>query len=125
MMAEISTLLLNQRIRNRIIEVLEITASYESQEKFGADEVINMWEDWVDDDRIGKYVEPVFSKQEQACMIEYHNIWNYVADHTPQCLPDISELKGNEYWLSLMATASKALSIFNQRGKQSEENEIT
>jgi hypothetical protein len=124
-MEEISNILLNQRIRNRIIEVLEITASYEKQEKFGGNEVINMWEDWVDDNRIGEYIEPVFSKQEQECLTEHHKTWSYVADHTPQFLPDINELEGNEYWSSLMASASKALSIFNRRGKLSEENEIT
>ena len=124
-MEEISDLLLNQRIRNRIIEVLEITASYEEQEKFGSDEVVNMWEDWVDDNRIIDYLEPVFTKQEQECLAEFHKTWNYVADHTPQILPNISELKQNEYWSALVDAASKALVVFSQRGKMSEDIEIT
>ena len=124
-MEEISDLLLNQRIRNRIIEVLEITASYEEQEKHGGDEFINMWEDWVDDERIGDYVEPVFTKKEQERLAEFHKAWNYVANHTPQFLPDISELKKNNDWTNLMASASDALAVFRQRGKLSEESEIT
>jgi len=124
-MEEISDLLLNQRIRNRIIEVLEITTSYEEQEKHGGDEVINMWEDWVDDERIGDYVEPVFTKKEQERLAEFHKAWNYVSNHTPQFLPDISELKKNNDWTNLMASASDALAVFRQRGKLSEESEIT
>ncbi|HID03063.1 MAG TPA: hypothetical protein EYP18_07650, partial [Desulfobacterales bacterium] len=61
-MDDISDNLLNQRIRNRIIEVLEITSSQSDLEKFGANEAVNMWEDWVDDERIKDYVEPVFTK---------------------------------------------------------------
>lgn len=124
-MEEISKLLLKQRIRNRIIEVLKITASYEAQEKFGGNEVINMWAEWVDDARIGGYTEPVFSNSEQECLVEYHKIWSYVTDHTPHALPSVSELKGNQYWSSLVATASKALTVFNRRGRLSEEKEIS
>jgi hypothetical protein len=124
-MQEISDILLKQRIRNRIIEVIEIIASYEAWEEFGGDEVINMWDDWVDDNRIGHYIEPVFTKQEQECMAELQNRVNQVVDHAPQFLPSISELKGNAYWSSLVLSASKALAIFNQRGRMSEEIEIT
>lgn len=68
---QISKKLLYQRVRNRIIEVLEVTADPAQHEKFGGDEIICMWEDWVDGQRIPEYVEPVFSLEEQAAISEY------------------------------------------------------
>ena len=44
-MKEISDKLLKQRLRNRIIEVLEITSSPEEQRRLGPDEVICLWDD--------------------------------------------------------------------------------
>ncbi len=74
-MEEISELLLNQRIRNRIIEVLEVYASVDDQKFFGTGEVVNMWEDWVDDKRLPGYREPIFSKQEQLAISAFHSAW--------------------------------------------------
>ncbi|MDH5409142.1 MAG: hypothetical protein OEY00_11085 [Gammaproteobacteria bacterium] len=122
---EISKKILYQRIRNRIIEVLEITADPSQHEKFGGDEIICMWEDWVDDQKLPEYVEPVFSQEEQTAISEYHKIWNEVADNTPHLMPSVNELVKNAYWQKLIKQAEKALTVFSIKGRYSEEVEIT
>ncbi len=124
-MEDISNTLLNQRIRNRIIEVLEVTSSPSDQEKLGANEVINMWEDWVDDEKIKNYVEPVFTKQEQEELLKFHTTWHHVTNNTPKNMDAISDFLHNKYWLQLMSSATKTLDTFNHRGKLSEDAEIT
>ena len=84
-----------------------------------------MWEDWVDDDRINGYVEPVFSQEEQSALANIHRTWNNVADNTPQNLPAIEELLKNKYWKTLITCADETLHVFLKRGKFSEDAEIT
>lgn len=50
-----------QRIRNRVIEYLELASSFDNQSAYQAavpyihvpNEIINQWEDWVDPDWTG------------------------------------------------------------------------
>ena len=124
-MEKTSEKLIHQRIRNRIIEVLEIMASYDKQERFGGDELLNLWEDWVDEERLGSYREPVFTLPEQEQLSKVQHFWLLAAENTPNPLPDISELMSNDDWAALQVSASDALAVFSFRGKFSEEREIT
>lgn len=123
-MEEVSDLLLNQRIRNRIIETLEVYVSVEDQKLFGPDEVINMWDDFVDDERLATYDEPAFNKQEQLAISVFHNNWNRVCDNTPQHMPPIEQLVKEQYWVQLMNDAREALLILAIRGRLDEDQEI-
>ncbi len=123
-MSKISEILLNQRVRNRIIEVLEIYCSFENQEIFGPDEIINMWDDLVHDNYLNTLVEPVFSLEEQYVFSDFHNNWKEICDNTPQYMPPLSILKKDHKWISLMINAKKALNIFLIRGRFNEEVEI-
>lgn len=114
-----------QRIRNRIIELLEIMTSFSEQEKLGADEVVNMWQDWVDDERLHNYIEPVFSTEEQCSLAKFNTTWQEVTDRFPQFMPGIADLRTNKDWLHMMHEANTTLQSFNLRGKLSEEIEIT
>ncbi|TGK41523.1 hypothetical protein [Leptospira andrefontaineae] len=122
---DISERLLLQRVRNRITEVLDIASDIEAHYRFGGDEIINLWEDWVDEYRLNRYIEPVFSKSEQTAIKDFHRIWLYVCENTPQILPPVEELSRSDLWLQLIAIAQDSLSIMNERGKFSEETELT
>ncbi len=122
-MNNISDTLQKQRIRNRIIEVLEMTSSKSDLKKIGADSIVNMWEDWVDDEIIKEYREPVFTKQEQKALLAFHSRWKSVTDNTPKDMPPITELLLNKYWLQLMASAKTTLDVFSQRGRLKEDTE--
>ena len=124
-MESISSTLLNQRLRNRIMEVLDVYTSIEDQARLGPDEVINMWEDYVDNERLKEYIEPVFTLEEQQAIKQFHNSWNKICDETPTYMPDILDLINNKNWLHLIKHAKEIYALFNKRGYLSEENEIT
>ena len=131
MTERISAMLLDQRIRNRIIEYLETASSYEEQKKFETDvpivhvpnEIINEWEDYVNRDCLSECAGPVFSPEEQIAIRQFDAVWAQVADDTPNPLPPLSKLIGTEPWERLRTAASQALGVFQVRGKFDEERE--
>lgn len=124
-MAEISERLLAQRLRNRIMEVLSIYSTDEDWEYLGPDEVMNQWEDFVDEIRMPLYIEPVFTKQEQDNLRAFHNFWTEYCNSTPKNMPPFKEIKATSEWQSLKTEAQKLLEIFELRGSLNEEVEIT
>ncbi|MCE2029465.1 hypothetical protein [Sessilibacter corallicola] len=120
---KIPTKILYLRIRNRIIEVLKVIADPALHEWFGGDEILCMWEDWVDDRKISEYTDPEFSKEEQTAILEFHEVWVRACENTPQVMPPIRALKNNTYWLQLIEQARKALIILSIRGGLNEESD--
>jgi hypothetical protein len=127
----ISPILLDQRIRNRIIECLEIASSYDEQLKYEANvpiahvpnEIINMWEDSVDRSRLDEFAEPVYSPNEQAAIRRFHAVWEGATKDTPDRMPPLSKLIGTEPWERLRVAAQQALAEFRLRGKFNEDRE--
>lgn len=119
-MTSITKKLLQQRIRNRIIEYFDL--SYEEIAKFGAFEIINMWQDFVPegwDENFFK--EPVFSKKEQAHIKQFCEIWGRTAEATPADIFDKETLQNSIDWSTFVSEAKKAHKLFEERGKFSEE----
>lgn len=121
-MKEVSQILLLQRIRNRIIETLTSYTHESTWDLFGADEMVNIWEDWVDEQRLESYIAPVFSQSEQAALHQFHQDWLDYCDNTPFQLP--KDFKENEQWQQLLNSAQKALNTFNAIGTFDEEREL-
>ena len=126
MKSEISVVLLRQRIRNNIIDYLELAASPDEQREYERNvpiaqvpnEMINMWEDQVDSNDLDWYCPPVFSPEENTAIRQFHEIWNRVADETPSPMPyTIEALIDTEPWSRLADAARRALDVFNQRGR--------
>jgi hypothetical protein len=118
--------LLRQRIRNNIIAYLEVAASVEKQRIYERNvpiaqvpnEMINQWEDSVDSKDFDWYCAPVFSPEENMAMRQFHEVWNQVADETPNPMPyTIEALIGTEPWSRLMNAAQLALAVFERRGR--------
>jgi len=107
------------------MEVLSIYSCNEDWELLGPDEVINQWEDFVDEERISIYIEPVFTKQEQECLRAFHQLWLSYCDSTPKVMPPLKEVMVTPEWQYLQREAKKLLLAFELRGKLSEEIEIT
>jgi len=129
---KISRQLVQQRVRNRIIEYLELAASAEQQRDYErrapiakmANEMINQWEDWVNADRWDWYSQPVFSAEESKAIQSFHAVWLGVADQTPVPMPHtIEELIGTSAWNCLMVAASDTLKVFSLRGRFDDEEE--
>jgi hypothetical protein len=120
-----------QRVRNRIIEYLEVAASFEVQRKYQdhapnvsvPNEVINQWEDWVSPTWEAELVEPVFTSDEGGGIKEFYAAWNKAIQQTPNPLPALEVLSQIPAWEALRNAAEKLGETFNRRGKLSEEVE--
>jgi hypothetical protein len=120
-----------QRIRNRVIEYLELASSYEDQREYQSrvpihvpNEIVNQWEDWVQCPGDLTFSEPVFSAAERDAVVRFHAVWDEVANNTPDPLPDVEDLFVTEEWRRLRDAALDALQVFRVRGKLSEDHEI-
>ena len=129
---KISRQLLQQRMRNRIIEYLELAASAEAQREYERrapiavipNEVINQWEDFVNADDWDWYSQPVFSAEESEAIRSFHAVWLVVAEETPDPMPHtIDALIGAPAWNRLMVAARDTLKVFSFRGRFDEQRE--
>lgn len=128
-----SNRLIEQRIRNRIIEYLELASSFEAQHAYQRDtiafvpaEMIDQWEDWnpVDQSRWpGRLAEP-YSSDEIEAMHTFHAEWLWVVEHTPRPLPDLAAVQDDPAWDRLRQAAAAALSAFESRGRLPEDREV-
>lgn len=107
------------------MELLSGYACNEDWELLGPDEMINLWEDVVDEGRITIYIEPVFTRQEQHNLLAFHKLWLKYCELTPKMMPPLKEMKITPEWQFLQAEAMKLLEVFDLRGRLSEEVEIT
>ena len=124
----ISPALLKLRIRNRIIEYLELASDFDKQIKYKDEvpiahvpaELICMWEDSVHKEDAAFYSAPIFSREEQKAIWAYHEIWAKIADVMNDKL-DISELQKTKPWNEMRLAAQGALEVFMDRGIMSED----
>ncbi len=123
MSENISKILLQQRVRNRIADVLDQASSFEGIARFGAFEVINRWEDWVSKPKEDFFAEPVFSELEQAAIRRFHAIWDKCAEQTNEDTFDAHALSELEQWRAFRMAAESTLKLFEQRGRFSEDEE--
>lgn len=118
--------LVHQRIRNRIIETLEIIVESEvSVPAYGFDELVNDWDDYVriempDDE----FPTPVYTATEIALMRDVTRAVDALSKATPQSIPNDDATLALPEWGQLVATAQNALGEMLKRGKLSEECEV-
>ena len=123
-MNEISDTLLKQRLRNRIIEVLETFSDQSYVEKLGTDEIIECWYDFVDDEKLSFYNEPIFTKNEINALNRFHYTLESLFKKVPSTW-SIQDLLNNEPWSKLKSASTDELQIFMERGLLNEDEEIT
>lgn len=117
-----------RRVRNRIIEYLELASSFEAQSQLqagapamsAADEVLNQWEDWVTPDWKQHFTEPVFSAEERNGIAQFARVWREIADSAPHPLPPLEMLFATPSWQSLQRAAAALLAVFLLRGRSDE-----
>lgn len=119
----VSSALVDQRIRNRIMEYFEIASSFQIMGKFGTFEVINMWKDWVNPEDLTVLTEPVFSLPEQDTIRQFCVIWEICAEETEENIFDTNSLCKIDNWQTFRNSAASALKVFLIRGKFSEDSE--
>jgi hypothetical protein len=118
-----------QRVRNRLIEYLEVASSFEAQRAFQAqspeldvpNEIIQQWSDWVSPNWRSELIAPVFSEDELTAITQFQMIWLAISQDLVQPLPALDILQHSPLWEKLRLCAQQTLSIFMTRGLFSEE----
>ena len=120
-MDEISQQLLYQRLRNRVIDLLDLYCSFDDLAKIGSFEAINMIDDWLplDYDKVPN----VFIEQEKRAIEEFIKLFETVSNATDEDIWEVNWFKSSDEWIRLSAAARNALSVLFERGRFSEEIE--
>lgn len=120
-MSEVSKRLLDQRLRNRIMEQLLGLVEWEDTLKWGAAEYINSFYDFFPDDG-GVPDNPCLTERERAALEPVTQLMSAACDATPQ-FPDDEEFKAACWPQRIAQVAQEALAIMIERGRFSEDQE--
>ncbi|MDA8747678.1 hypothetical protein N9M66_05660 [Litoreibacter sp.] len=113
-MNEISQQLLYQRLRNRVIELLDLYCSFHDIAKFGAFEAINMVENWLPLDY--EKAPKVFSQKEKDAVREFIELWDVAADATHEDTQDVAWLESSVEWVRLSNLRSELFASSRSAG---------
>ncbi|MCB9540072.1 MAG: hypothetical protein H6704_27985 [Myxococcales bacterium] len=102
-------------VRRRVVEVLELIASEESQLEYQtqapgvhvAHEIFNQWEDWYRPS--AEYFPLAFTAEELEVLRAFHEVYEQVCAETPQILPPIGLFVATEAWRRYSRAAHHAL----------------
>lgn len=122
-MDEISNQLLYQRLRNRVIELLELYSTFEDIAQFGSFETIEKVFDWLPIDF--DIVPLVFSEQEKETVIGFIRLVGEASDATQENTWDVDYFRSSKEWCQLRHFAESALQTFLARGRFSEDEEVS
>ena len=120
--------LVAQRIRNRVIEYLELAASMQAQREYQRSapsvcvphEVINQWQDWVPQDPRTARPLAVYDQREVRALRQVQAAWEAAADALPEH-PTLDDAQHLTQWAHLAVVAGEALAVFAVRGRLPEE----
>lgn len=122
-----------QRVRNRIIEYLELASSFEAQRRYETDapiahvpyEVINQWDDqvWIHPSE-NPHNFDVYDAAEVEAFCRFQEVLDAVAAAVPDDYPPLRDVLGLPEWTLLCDTARQSLSVLMRRGKFPEDREI-
>jgi hypothetical protein len=122
-----------QRIRNRVIEYFEVAASFDAQQKYARDvpiahvpyEVINQWEDWVwKDPRSDPDLPTVYAADEVEALRQYQSVWDVACRAVSDDFPSLDQVQALPEWEQLRQAAESALGVFARRGRMPEDHEL-
>lgn len=119
-----SSLVIEQRLRNRIMEVIEILADGDGGvRRVGAHEYFNLFYDFIPHRDDGEmYPSSAISLDERELILEVRGILDDACDATPRLMGD-DELIGTGWPKRIQAVARKALDLMLTKGRLSEEFE--
>lgn len=114
-----SKYLVYQRIRNRVIELLEMYASLECVAQFGAFGIIEMHDDFLPIEF--SEIPDVFTTEEQAAIANFTALVEQASAATITDTSDLEWLVDSEEWWSLSVFSKQALKVFIKRGRYEEQ----
>lgn len=130
---EPSERVVEQRIRNRVMDYLALAASYLAQQEYERTvpiahipyEVINQWED-----QFPRGLEweleraSVYTSREAEALRRFEGVWKATTDAVPDDYPSLRAVQALPAWQELQTAAASALDILEQRGRMPEDREV-
>lgn len=124
--------ILLQRVRNQLIDYLEVASSFAEQRRYQAKspqlhvalEIIEQWADWVGPDWRESFTAPVFCADELQAIESFQSIWSALRSRLPQPLPSLEQIQSEAMWDELRRAAAVTYACFLRVGKMSESVEF-
>jgi hypothetical protein len=123
--------MVEQRVRNRLIEYFEWASSFDEQRGYQAvapvavaGEVFNQWDDWTGPEPVAAdSFGPVYSCDEVEAMLSYDSVLTRAIDETPDVWEPLETFQALSIWEELRQAAADALTVFRRRGTFPEDHE--
>ncbi|WP_154795803.1 hypothetical protein [Occultella kanbiaonis] len=120
-----------QRIRNRLIEYFEFASSFTAQLRYEAAapivhvpyEIINQWEDWTLGLDLWLDEAQVYTAEEKEALRRFQVVWDRAADDLADDYPALRQVQAMPAWKELRQEAELALAVFAHRGRLPEDHE--
>lgn len=120
-----------QRVRNQLIDYLEVASSFAEQQRYQLKspqlqaplEIIEQWADWVGPNWRDHFKAPVFSAAELDAVERFQRMWSSLSKLLPQPLPTIELIQKDPIWEELRVAAATTYACFLRVGKLSETTE--
>ena len=114
---------IDQRVRNRLIEYLEMISEYDSSPpEFDLNETLNQWEDWTPQPWNERFFpKPTFTPEETKALKSVNESWIELCESTPANISDEPAVTKTSAWTDFTEKSKLALEIMSQRGLLDEE----
>jgi len=116
--------IVEQRIRNRIIQYLEMISTYENDPPpFDLNEVLNQWNDWVNDEcsvAEEEFPIPTYSLPERSALIVVNMAFNVLCKATPGIIEHEQKVLESHEWHDFVDASRHAMATLLIRGFFSE-----
>lgn len=117
-----------QRVRNQLIDYLEVASSFAEQRRYqtkspqlhAPTEIIEQWADWVGPDWQEGFKAPVFSADELRVIGQFQTIWTALKSRMPEPMPSLELMQTESMWEELRRAAALTYACFLRVGKMSE-----
>lgn len=129
-----SARIVEQRLRNRLIEYLDLAGSFERQIAYAwgvpiayiPHEMLAQWEElWVEGHpRDLADSSTVYSPEEIAAITRFHVAWEDASQAVGDGYPPLQEVHALPEWLALRDEARAARVVFSARGTMPEDREV-
>ena len=126
----IPDIVIEQRVRNGLIQYFELASSEELLLKYQREapiaqvlvELVEQFEDWFQVEHIkdGWYKVPTYTQEEIDAILRFREIWEMLLN-LPDYVDSIGNFLSSNYWPPFQKEAQKALNILMKRGYFSDE----
>lgn len=122
--------IIEQRVRNRLIEYFELASSYAAQEEYAEAappyvhvpyEVIEQWEDWVPHLDLVLTDSQVYTPEEKETLSRFQSVWETAAEAITDDYPSLDAVQATPEWEAMRCEAESALALLAKRGRLPED----